>query len=254
VIDIHCHILPDIDDGAPHRQASLQMASLAHSEGISRIIATPHKNGKYENTKVEILDDVSSLNDLLQEEKIPLTIHPGQEPRITGELLEDYEKGDILSLNDAGKYVFVELPSGQVPRYAAQLLFDIQLTGLTPIIVHPERNHEIIEHPDILYKFVKDGTLTQVTSSSITGHFGKKIKKFTEDLIEHNLTHFVASDAHNVSSRPFRLKEAYEAVEETYGIDYRYLFQENAELLLGGNNVAKEVPEQIQKKKFLGLF
>lgn len=255
MIDIHCHILPGIDDGAQHEQACLSMAKEAVEEGITAIIATPHHDdGKYENTKASIIESVSHMNELLNEEKIDLKVFPGQEPRISGEILEKYENGEILTLNDTGKYLFVELPHDHVPRYTERLLYDIQLKGLTPIIVHPERNHEIMKTPGIIYELVKDGALTQITASSVTGHFGKQIRQLTMEMIENNLTHFVASDAHNTGKRTFRMREAFEQIEDEFGIDIRYLFQENAELLFEGKAVVKEIPQRIKKKKFLGLF
>lgn len=255
MIDIHCHILAGIDDGPDTVEESLEMAKLAVREGITTIIATPHHlNGSYENTRQMIFTEVDKLNEVLNAAKIPLTVLPGQETRIHGEMVENYEKGEILTLTNSNQYVFVELPSSHVPRYTNQLLYDIQLLGLTPIIVHPERNSEIMESPDLLYKLVKSGTLTQVTASSVTGRFGKKIKKFTNDLIEHNLTHFIASDAHNTTSRSFHLREAYETIEKQYGSSFRYLYQENTELLIKNKYVVVEPPEKIKRKKLFGIF
>lgn len=254
MIDIHSHILPGIDDGAKHIGDSMDMARQAVKEGIYTIIATPHhKNSKYNNYKNDILLKVKNLNGELEKEEIPLKVLPGQEVRIFGEVIEEFEKGEILSLNET-QYLFIELPSGHVPAYTEKLLFDLQLNGLVPIIVHPERNQEIIEHPDVLYNLVKKGALTQVTASSLCGYFGKKIKNFSNQLIEANLTHFVASDAHNIDTRGFKMAEAMDLIEAKYGVDYVYLFQENAELLVENNNVYRETPERIKKKKFLGIF
>jgi protein-tyrosine phosphatase len=96
--------------------------------------------------------------------------------------------------------------------------------------------------------------LTQVTASSVTGDFGKKVKKFTFQLLENNLTHFVASDAHNVSTRNFKLREAYGVVEREFGIDLVYMLQENCEIMVEGNTVFKEMPQRIKDKRFFGLF
>ncbi len=255
MIDIHCHILPGVDDGPKTLDDALKMAELAVEEGITEIIATPHHlNGAYENTKETIIDRVNQFNEELQAANIPLVVLQGQETRIHGEMVKSIADGDILTLTDDNKYVFIELPSNHVPRYTSQLIYDLQLNRLTPIIVHPERNSEIIETPDLLYKLVKNGALTQVTASSITGHFGKKIKKFSNELIKHKLIHFVASDAHNTSSRSFRLREAMETVEKQFGTSHRYFFQENAELLVRGSHVYTEPPERVVRKKFLGIF
>ncbi|MCH6269420.1 tyrosine-protein phosphatase [Neobacillus citreus] len=253
MIDIHCHILPGIDDGAKNMEDSLIMAKEAARQGIHTIIATPHLNNSYDNRKPLIVEKVEHLNNALQEANIDVKILPGQEPRIYGEVIEDYEKGEIQTLNGT-QYVFIEFPSNHIPRYTEKLLFDLQLKGLVPIIVHPERNSELIERPETLYRIVERGALTQVTASSLCGYFGKKIKTFSIQLIEANLTHFIASDAHNVSSRTFKMDEAFDFVESEFGIDYVYLFKENAELLVDGKNVVREVPMLIKKKKKFIFF
>ncbi len=254
MIDIHCHILPSIDDGAKDINDSIEMAREAVKEGIHTIIATPHhRNGKYENRKLEIIEEVKKLNAILVKEDISLTILPGQETRIFGEYLENEEFVHILPLNHT-QYVFIELPSSHVPRYTEKLLFDIQLKGLTPIIVHPERNQEMISHPDTLYNLVKKGALTQVTASSVAGYFGKKIKNFSLQLIEADLIHFISSDAHNVTSRGFKVTEAFDVIEKKYGVDMIYFFTENAELLVDGKTAYREEPQRVRQKKFLGIF
>lgn len=256
MIDIHSHILPGVDDGAQTEEDSLVMAREAVAQGITAIIATPHnKNGQYNNDRQSILKNVEILSDLLVREDIPLTVIPGQETRINGEMIEDIKNGSLLSLNDS-KYLFVEFPSANVPRFATQMLFDIQVAGYTPIIVHPERNQELIEHPNRLLEFVKNGALTQVTAASVVGKFGKNIQKFSEQLIEANLTHFIASDAHNTKTRGFWLDQAYKDVKHTFGSDYFYMFMENSQLLVDNMNVNRIEPSQVnkKKKKFLGLF
>ncbi|GAM16226.1 tyrosine-protein phosphatase [Mesobacillus selenatarsenatis] len=254
MIDIHCHILPGIDDGAQSMEDTIKMARAAVDEGIHTIIATPHhKNSKYDNPKEFILPIVEEVNTVLNNEGVDLKVLPGQEVRLYGDVIEGIEKNELLSLNNT-QYLFIEFPSNHVPRYAERLLFDLQLKEVTPIIVHPERNQEIIERPEVLYNLVKKGALTQVTASSVSGHFGKKIRNFSYQLIEANLTHFIASDAHNVGNRGFKMAETMELIESKYGIDLVYYFQENAELLVQGNHVYQETPEPVKKKKFLGIF
>jgi protein-tyrosine phosphatase len=254
MIDLHCHILPNVDDGPKDLVESVEMAKEAVRQGIKTIIATPHhRNEKYENHGQTIFRRVEELNRILKNEKIDLTVLPGQETRIFGEMVEGLETGEILPLNQ-GKYVLVELPSGHVPRYTGQLMFDIQLKGFVPVIVHPERNQEIMENPEVLYQLVKKGALTQVTASSVTGHFGKTIKKFTHQLLEANLTHFIASDAHNTTSRGFKMDEAYSTVEKVFGSDFVYMLRENSEMILTSKSVYRESPFRVKKKKILGLF
>lgn len=254
MIDIHSHILPGVDDGAKTEEDSIEMAKAAVAQGITTIIATPHdKNGKYENNGQSVINQVAILNKLFGKEGIPLEVLAGQETRINGDMIDDIHSGHLLPLHGT-KYIFVEFPSGQVPRYTSQMLFDIQVAGYTPIIVHPERNQELIEHPSKLYDFVKKGALTQITAASLIGKFGKNIQKFTNQLIESDLTHFIASDAHNTTTRGFCLDGAYNHVMRAYGSDYYYMFQENSQLLIDNMTVNRMEPAPIKKKKFLGLF
>lgn len=254
MIDIHCHILPGIDDGAQNLSESIKMAKEAVKEGIDIIVATPHHlNSQFTNPKNSILQRVEELNHTLKQEKIDLIVLPGQETRIYGELLEGIHCEEILSVSHS-PYLLVEFPSASVPRYTERLFFDLQMKGFIPVIVHPERNQELIQRPDMLYQLVKKGALTQVTAASVAGAFGKKIKTFSLQLIEANLTHFIASDAHNTTTRSFKMGEAYDVIRSKYGSDFEFLFKENAALIVEGKTPYKEVPEKIKKKKFFNIF
>ncbi|WP_088052507.1 tyrosine-protein phosphatase [Virgibacillus dakarensis] len=254
MIDIHCHILPGIDDGARTTEDSLEMARAAVDQGIRTIIATPHhRNGKYNNVKKQILQDVTELKARLEVEKIPLTILPGQETRLNGDMVTSLQEDEVLPLNNTA-YVFIEFPTAHVPRYAKQMLFDLQVAGYKPIIVHPERNREIAEHPSILYEFVRKGALTQVTAASVCGKFGKTVQKLTHNLMEANLTHFIASDAHNTTTRGFAMQEAFREVQTRHGNEAVFMFMENAQLLIDGNTVHRGEPQPVRTKKLFGLF
>lgn len=254
MIDLHCHILSGVDDGARSLSDSVEMAKQAVQQGIVTIVATPHHmNGKYENRRQAIAGKVKELQQKLAAEQIPLTILPGQEVRIHGEMVEAFELGEIQPLADSS-YVLVEFPFTSVPSYTEQLLFDLQMKGLTPVIAHPERNQQIIEQPDLLYKLINNGALSQVTAASIIGGFGKKVKNFTFQLIEANLTHFIASDAHNIRNRSFKMAEAFDLISSKYDDDIVYLMKENAALVVEGKNVYKEIPEQVKRKKLFKLF
>ena len=251
MIDIHCHILPGIDDGAKDIAQSIEMARSAEQEGITAIVATPHHmNGTYKNEKEAIEQGVRLLNAYLEQEDINVDIYAGQEVRLYGELLQDYEDGRLLTVNSSA-HMLVEFPSSSIPGFAEQLLFDMQLKGITPIIVHPERNAAIAENPDRLYKLIQNGALSQVTAASVNGLFGKKAKALSLQLIEANLTHFIATDAHNTTTRGFGLANAYNEIDP----DYAAYFQENAQAVLSGQYIEKEPPQHVtRKKKFLGLF
>src|SRR5690625_282514 len=255
MIDIHCHILPNVDDGASHLEDSIAMAKTAVQEGIHTIVATPHhKNGRYNNPKNSVLADLEKLKQRIEQEEIPLTILPGQEIHIHGEMIEGYEEGELLTLNETSRYIFVELPTNHIPRFTKQLLFDIQMQDLVPIIVHPERNNVIREHPSQLYEFVRNGALTQITAGSLVGKFATKIKRFTNQIIEHNLTHFIASDAHNIKTRGFFMSEANQTIKQTYGEQTLYTLMENAQLAINNDMIYIDEPHRIKPKKFFGLF
>jgi protein-tyrosine phosphatase len=255
MIDIHSHILPGIDDGAQTLEDALLMAETAVKEGITHLYATPHhRNGRYENEKHSILHHVNVFNEKLAERNIPLHVLPGQETRLYKELVEELDREVLIPLHHQLKYLLIELPSSQVPGYAAETIYELNLRNYIPIIVHPERNSEIMENPDLLHDLILEGALTQITANSVIGNFGKKIMNFSHELIRANMTHFIASDAHNVSGRGFHLNEAFETIQKQHGVDKRFYLQENAQMLLKGENVFVEQPKHIRRKKFLGIF
>jgi len=254
MIDLHCHILPELDDGAKHMTESLEMARQAVDEGITTIIATPHhKHEKYDNEAHIVIDCARKLQESLDRENIPLKVVPGQEVRLYGEILEDLESGRVIGLQE-GKYVLIEFPSNHIPRFAEQIIYDLQLKGFTPIIAHPERNGEIMQNSDLLYKLVKRGALAQITAGSLVGKFEKKIQKFSFDLIEARLAHVIASDAHNIKTRGFYMRDAYQILQQKFGMDAVYYFQENAAYIANGQSIYRDEPSRVRKKKFLGIF
>ncbi|QXE01069.1 tyrosine-protein phosphatase [Terribacillus sp. DMT04] len=255
MIDIHCHILPGVDDGARTLENSIEMAKAAVEQNIHTIVATPHhRNNQFNNYQSDILVRVDELNRKLQEANIPVNILPGQETRIYGGLVEGLTLSEILPVNLDTPYIMVELPTSTVPKFTNRLLYDIQVEGFIPIIVHPERNSELLTKPEKLYELVKNGALTQVTAASLVGKFGKKIKYFSHEIVQANLTHFIASDAHNIHNRGFLLQEAMQKIEELYGTSIIYTYQENAEQMVEGKTIVGEAPERIKRKKFLGIF
>lgn len=230
------------------------MARKAVEAGVTHIFATPHHlNEKYVNVKSDIIDHAERLNESLQQNNIPLTIHLGQEVRIHRDIFSSLEKEEILTLDDNDTYLLLELPSGRVPTYTQEVIYELLLKGITPIIVHPERNKELIANHKLLYELVQEGALTQLTSGSIIGNFGKSIQSFSKKIIEHNLAHFIATDAHNIGSRGFTLPQAYETITKTYGVQRTFYFKENAEQLLKDQCPVIEKPVPF-KKRILGIF
>jgi protein-tyrosine phosphatase len=242
-----------MDDGAKHMTESIEMARLAAENGIEIIVATP-KILLVTGTSEDIIERVHDLNDRLKKESILLTVLPGQECSISEDFIESYENGQLLSINNANKFIFLSLESGQIPNYTEKLIYEIQMKGLTPIIAHPEKNIELMDTPELMYQLVKKGACVQLSAGSIVGSFGKKARKFSLDLIEANLAHFIASDAQDKKSSAFPLKEAYAIIEKKFGTDIKENFIENAELVIEGKSIIKEVPIRMKKKKLFGMF
>lgn len=255
MIDIHSHILPGLDDGAKHMEESLRMARKAVDQGIRVVIATPHhKTARYENNRLTVLESVHQLNARLCEESIPLKVHPGQEIRIFENMGYTFDESKLLTLNETGVYVLIELPSQEVPRYTDHLIYNLSIQGYIPIIAHPERNPVILNNPDVLYEFVKNGALSQVTASSLTGKLGKKVRKFSESLIEHNLAHVIASDAHHIDYRSFDLKDAYLSLRKRMGTSYVKQLSENAYDILNGEKIHLFEVTRLKSKGLFGFF
>lgn len=255
MIDLHCHILPGIDDGAKTMEDSLAMAREAVDEGITHILATPHyKNGRWTNEKDSIIQGVAAVQQELNNRAIPLTLFPGQEVRIVGELMEDIAKNKIQFIDEGNQYLLIEFPTATIPAFTDSLFFNLQKTGVTPIIVHPERNHAILNDPTLLLNLVERGALAQLTGGSYIGSFGKKIQKFSKQLIEANLVHFIASDAHNITSRTFYMKDAYQRLEKEFGKEKVSKLKQVTKDLINGELIIPSEPKLIKQPKFLGLF
>lgn len=265
MIDIHNHILYGIDDGAQTEQDTLDMARAAVAEGITDIIATPHhKIGVYENYGPKIIDLTEQVNVLLQNNQIPLKVHPSQEIRIYGDVIEDLQTGKALPLKTGSPYVLIEFPSHEVPIYTEQLFTKMALEGYVPIIAHPERNSELQKNPNKLAELIELGALAQVTAGVVTGRLGDFSQSIADLMIRHNMIHIVASDAHNISTRNFYMDECFTFIASTYGEEKAGRFKANAVKVLNGEAIRYMSPMEVQKeqhvekkkkkKKFLGLF
>lgn len=253
MIDLHCHILPGVDDGAKNIQDSILMAEKAVSQGITHILCTPHHmNGIYENTATKVIRDVERLQDVLDKKGIPLTLLEGQEVRIFGTLLDAIDSNEILFTDLENKYILIEFPTSDVPLYTEQLFLKLLSLGHTPVIVHPERNMYFREEPNRLIPFIEMGVITQLTAPSILGIFGKKIQKTSIQMMKQNLLHTVASDAHNLNHRTFYLKEAYDYIGMKFGIEKVREMQTISRDLINGDEI--KVPDYFKIKRGFKFF
>lgn len=248
MLDLHCHILPGVDDGARTLNDSLAMAEKAISQGITHILCTPHhNNGKYSNPADQVIEQVAKLQREFDQRNLPLTLLEGQEVRITGTLLEDIAKGEILFTDLDDTYILIEFPTGEVPAYTEQLFFQLLSQGHTPVIVHPERNTVFRKDPNELIPFLEMGVLTQITAPSIVGIFGKDIKKTAKQMLKHNMIYMVASDAHNLTHRSFYMKEAYKEIKTIGGEKMVSAMQQMTRDLVNGDETT--IPNYYPVKK-----
>ena len=251
LVDIHCHILPGIDDGSKDWETSIRLARDAVKDGITHAVCTPHMlNGKYINHKKDVIRLTENFQDMLDDAKIPLTVFPGQEVRISGDLPKALDDDDILFLDEDGQYMLLEFPSDDVPAYTRDMVFDLMQRGITPIVVHPERNKKILEEPTILQGLIEQGCLVQITASSYMGTFGKKIKEMSRKFIETGQCACFASDAHDLPKRQYQYSEALKKLSKEFGSDLAQQYQDNARALVNGDNVQLDWRPLGKKKKF----
>lgn len=259
MIDLHCHMLPGIDDGSDSLDMSLNMAIEAKKEGVNKILLTPHHmDGEYVNHKKQVLSYVSKFKNELLKNNIDIEVRAGQEVHINGNLISAIENDDILYADKEGKYMMLELPHYGVPEYTENLIFELKVKGITPVIVHPERNHGFQEAPDKLYDLVEQGCLTQLTATSYLGGFGKKVQKFTEQIINSGLGFTFSSDAHNLEGRRFRMSQAYSRLEKKKGSLVVEKYKKNALDIWNSNSIDitefRKISERPTFKSFFKIF
>ena len=187
VIDLHIHILPGIDDGPRTLEESLEMARMAVADGITTVVATPHLFSHRAvaledfNAPDTIREAVAALNRELAAAAIPLIVLPGCEVPLFADILKFVESNRVLSLNDGGRYISLEMPDTVIPPATEDIIFHLSSLGLTPIITHPERNPIFYEMPQKLKRLLSLGCLAQITARSLTGGFGWRAFDGTHD-------------------------------------------------------------------------
>ncbi len=218
-VDIHCHLVPGIDDGAQSWEQSLQMAALAVADGIGAIVVTPHQLGNFaHNTGQTIRARTSELQQSLDAHGIALRVLPGADVRIEPDMVEKLRRGEVLTLADRGKHVLLELPH-ELYFPLEDVLESLRRAGLTGILSHPERNQGLLKQPQLLAPLVDRGCLMQVTCGSLLGTFGPASQQLSEWMLEEGLVHFLATDAHGHNARRPLMKQAYERAKQLVGED-----------------------------------
>jgi protein-tyrosine phosphatase len=214
MVDIHCHILPNLDDGAESFEMSCAMAESAIADGITHVVATPHANSHYPF----LPELVKQRRDEIQIRfEGRLTLATGCDFHLSYENLQEIrDHAERFTLNQKS-YLLVEFADYSIPSSLDQALHELQLAGLHPIVTHPERNPLIRAQPERLFRWLRQGLYVQVTAQSLLGRFGRAAQEAAEEWLDKGMVHFLASDAHNVTSRPLQLREAFDYVVKTRG-------------------------------------
>jgi protein-tyrosine phosphatase len=216
MIDIHHHLLFGLDDGSPDLETSVAMVEAAAKDGITHIVCTPHANSRFlfdPDLNREHLEKLRARIDS------KVTLGLGCDFRLSEENVEDALKNTTKYTINQKQYLLIEFDALLIPQSATGTLHHLSRSGQRPIITHPERNSAIQRHPERMKDWLREGALVQVTASSLTGRFGRTAQSFAEQFLERNWVHFLATDAHNMESRPPKLSEAYGIVAERYGTE-----------------------------------
>ncbi len=216
-VDIHCHLLPGIDDGAKSWGDALAMAKIAVDDGIVSTIATPHQLGAFShNDGKRIRSLADQLQSHLREQGVALNVLPGADVRVEPDMVSALQRGDVLTLGDHGKHVLLELPH-EVYLPLDTVLDQLHKVGLIGILSHPERNQGLLRQPDLICPLVEAGCLMQVTAGSLMGNFGARSQALAERMLRDHCVHFIATDAHGQMARRPLMERAYQRVVELVG-------------------------------------
>ena len=235
MVDIHCHILPEVDDGAPSWEVALEMCEMAVHDGIEHIVATPHADFQYAYNREELAARLERLQQL-----------SGGSPRFTlgcdfhlsYDNLEDaFAHPQRYTIGSTG-YLLVEFSNYSIPHQITGALLRLLEMGITPVLTHPERNPLLQNNPDRLLQWIDDGCLVQITANSVTGFWGEQAKRSARFLLEQQMVHVLATDAHENRRRVPLLSPARQAVALWYGEERaRMLVEENPRAIVSGEKI-----------------
>lgn len=207
MIDTHAHIIPGVDDGARDLSEAVEFAKKAEEEGVDTIFATPHTcDGVYNCAKKEILLACSDLTAACEKAGISTRVLPGAEVRVNHDLVQEYDKGNILTLNNADTYLLMELPAMFMTDAISMMIRQLKDRGITPILAHAERNPMILNKPVLITDFIYNGAVIQVTAGSLMGDFGKYSMKAVRAFLAMDQVFCMGSDIH--PGRKYRMAVA----------------------------------------------
>lgn len=215
MIDIHHHLLPGLDDGSRDLDTSLAMVEMAIADGITHIACTPHSSHRYFFDPEINATTFATLQDAVHAKfGDRITLGLGCDFHLMYDNIEDAQRHPTRYTINGHNYLLVEFPDSAISPNTAQTFYQLSLSGMTPIITHPERNSILSRQPEKMWEWLQAGALIQVTAGSFTGRFGKLAERAALWLLDHHWIHFLATDAHNTESRPPLLRPAFDFVAE----------------------------------------
>ena len=251
MVDIHSHILPELDDGSRSFEESLEMLEMAAHAGTTDIVASPHSNAEFP-FKPELIEE--KLTKLQSAVKDRIRLHTGCDFHLSYDNIQDALSHPTKYTINHRCYLLVEFSEASIFQRTVDIFGRLLGAGMVPVITHPERNALLQERTRDLEQWVRDGCLIQVTGQSFLGTFGRSAKSYADMLLERNLVHFVASDAHDTEYRPPRLDESYQYVSRKAGGELAHrIFEELPRRVLEGCPIYLE-EYQVTKRKWFKLW
>lgn len=243
MIDLHCHILPGVDDGAETMEDALTMARMAAESGVTHLVATPHCNLPYTEEKNYLSPSLISrfveLRNRIQQAGIPLKLYPGSEILCTPNLPELIRQDKLIPLGNSN-YLLIEFFFDEALSYMDDMLEAIAAEGLCPVIAHPERYEAVQRNPHIIEHWFSRGHIIQINKGSILGRLGRRAKYTAQWILSHGLAHVVASDAHSPVARTTQMSELIQYITDHCTPEYaNILLHENPSRILNGRPVVQ---------------
>lgn len=220
MIDLHCHLLPGVDDGPDTLEESVILCKIAVADGITHSVVTPHIHpGRWENNAQNIAAQCHALQQHLHDKSIALQLGFAGEIRLTDEIIYQVENNQIPFYGEVDGYhiMLLEFPHGHIIPGSEKLVAWLLERNIRPLIAHPERNKQIMKDIGQLQPFVSAGCWLQVTAGSVLGNFGQRAHAVAHELLQEELVTVVASDGHNAQSRRPELRACFDAISEQYG-------------------------------------
>ena len=220
MIDLHCHLLPGIDDGPATPGETLRLCRMAVADGITHAIVTPHIHpGRWSNTKQSIARDCARLQRALARRNIPLRVGFAAEVRLTDQVMRQVEENEIPFYGEVDGYrvMLLEFPHNQIIPGSDKLAQWLLARKIRPLIAHPERNKQLMKEPALLQPFIDIGCWLQLTAGSVLGNFGERAESLAKLLLDEDKVKVLASDGHNIGVRKPVLSEAFSYISEHYG-------------------------------------